>query len=241
MNKIRIIARGVIKELFRRKDFYLILALLFAIIIYTGTLSFGGERGLHRYFKEIGISLTYIFSIIIAVSFAARQIPQEIESKSIYPLLAHPVSRSQFILGKFCGVWFISIASFTLFYIVFILSLAVKGGISISWLLLLEGYYLHILLLSFLVSLSILLSLFLSTAANIGVTLLFYFGNNWFGASVPGYIYFPHLELFDLKEKIIHSQSIVPGWVILFLTLYALCYCIIFLYLASIVFKRRNL
>jgi len=241
MKKILTIASGVVKELFRRKDIYMILVILFVVIVYTGTFSIGGEKGFYRYFKDIGISLTCLLSIIIAVSFAARQIPQEIESKSIYPLLSKPVSRWGFIAGKFFGVWLISAASFTLFYFVFLVSIALKGDNSTSAMVLLQGYYLQILLLSFLTALTILLSLFLSTAANIGVTMLFYFGSNWFGVTIPGYALLPHLEFFDIKDKIIHSLSPVPGWVILFLTIYTVCYCLLFLFLADVVFKKRNL
>jgi len=241
MKKIIVLATGVIRELFRRKDFYFILALIFAVIFYTGSFSFGGERGFYRYFKEIVLSLIYIFSVVIAASFASRQIPMEIESKSIYPLLSHPLGRGEFILGKFTGVGIISVLSFTCFYIIFVLSLLIRKDYSTPWMLLLEGYYLQILLLLFISSFAILLSLFLSPAANIVVTLLFYFGSNWFGVSMPGYVYFPHLELFDLKERIIHTHSIVPGWVILFLTVYAVCYITLFLYLSFLVFRRRNL
>jgi len=241
MKKIFVIAGGVIKELIRRKELYFILLLIFATILYAGSFSFGGERGFYRYFKEIVLSMIYIFSVIITVSFASRQIPMELESKSIYPLLSHPVGRGEFVVGKFTGVGIISILSFTCFYLVFIISLLVRKDFSTPWVLLIEGYYLHILLLLFLSSFTILLSLFLTPAANIVATLLVYFGNNWFGVSMPGYIYFPHLEFFDLKEKIIHSSSIVPGWVILFLTIYAICYIGLFLYLAWLVFRRRNL
>jgi len=241
MKKIFVIANGVIKELFRRKDFYFILLLIFATIIYAGSFSFGGERGFYRYFKEIVLSIIYIFSAIIAVSFASRQIPMEIESKSIYPLLSHPLGRGEFILGKFVGVGIISTLSFTCFYIIFILSLLVRKDFSSPWVLLLEGYYLQVLLLLFISSIAVLLSLFLTPAANIVATLLFYFGSTWLGVSMPGYIYFPHLELFDLKEKIIHTHSIVPGWVILFLTIYATCYIALFLCLSWLAFRRRNL
>jgi len=241
MRKILTIAMGVVKELFRRKDIYLILAILFVVIIYAGSASFGGEKGFYRYFKEIGISLTYLFSVIIAVSFAARQVPQEIETKSIYTVLSRPVSRLEFLAGKFLGVWLISAVSFTLFYFVFIISLALKGDASTPAVLLLLGSLLHLLLLSFLASLTVLLSLFLSTAANIGITLLIYFGNNWFGATVPGSAFLPHLEFFDIKEKIVHTQEIIPGWVVLFLILYAACYCALFLILANLVFRKRNL
>lgn len=241
INNAFILAGGVIKELIRRKDLYLVSALLIIIIVFTATFSFGGETGLHRYFKEACVSLAYIFSVIIAVTFAARQIPQEIESKTIYPLLAHPLSRGEFILGKFLGVLFISVISFSLFYAVFIVSILIRGDFSTPAILFIEGHILHILLLSFFVSLTILLSLFLSTAANSQLAIILYFGTNWFGATLPGYIWLPHPELFDIKDKIIHSLDAVPAWVMLFLVGYGVIYTAIFLILSYLTFRRRNI
>ena len=179
--------------------------------------------------------------MIIAVTFAARQIPQEIEAKTVYPILAHPVSRGQFIMGKFCGVFFISAASFTVFYAVFMGSLFLKKDLSTPMLLMLEGYILHIFLLSFFVSLVILLSLFLSTAANAAVSLILYFASEWFGISVKGHLFLPHPEFFDIKEKIIHTRDIIPAWVMLFLTIYAVLYTALFLTSAYLAFRRRDL
>jgi len=241
MRNIIILAKGVVKELFRRKDFYLIFALLVVMILYAATISFGGERGFQRYFKEIGISLAYIFSVIIAATFAAREIPQEIESKTIYPILAHPVSRLEFLSGKFAGVLFVSIISFTLFYITFIISFLLRGDFSTPLILLVEGYMLHACLLSFFTSLAILFSLFLSSAANTGITLILYFGTNWFGGTFPAYIFLPHPELFDIKEKIVHSWDVVPAWMMSFLIVYAIIYTAIFLGLSYSIFKRRSL
>jgi len=241
MGRVAVIAQGVVKELIRRKDFYLILALLAVIILYSASFSFGGESGFQRYFKEIGISFTFIFSVIIGLTFAAREIPQEVEAKTIYPLLAYPLSRGEFIVGKFFGALFAAVASFTVFYAVFIASVLLRGDFSTPPVLFLEGYILHILLLSFFVSLGILLSLFLSAAANAAVSLILYFATNWFGATFPNYIFLPHPELFDIREKIVHTQDVVPLWAMSFLGAYAVVYTAIFLVLAYSVFRRRNL
>jgi len=239
--RVAVIAEGVVKELVRRKDFYLILALLIIVVIYSASFSFGGEKGFTRYFKEMGITFTYLFSVIIGVIFAARQIPQEMESKTIYPLLAHPVSRFEFILGKFFGVFLVAAVSFTVFYSIFIGSVLLRRDFSTPWLLFADGYLLHLLLLSFFVSMTILLSLFLSTAANTMITIIFYFATNWFGATLPGYIFLPHPELFDIKEKIVHTQDVIPGWVLSYLTVYAVCYTILFVALSDLVFRKRDL
>jgi len=241
MRNIFILAGGVIKELIRRKDFYFILALLIMVIVFSATFSFGGQTGLHRYFKEICISLAYIFSVIIAITFAARQIPQEIESKTIYPLLAHPVSRWEFIVGKFLGVLIVSILSFTLFYLIFIVSMIARGDLSTPPILFIEAYILHIFLLSFFASLTILASFFLSVAANSQGMVILYFGMNWFGATLPGYIWLPHPELFDIKEKVIHALDIVPPWVMLFMAGYGIIYTALFLMASYLVFRRRNI
>ena len=241
MRNIWTLAKVVIKEMLRRQDFYLIFALLLVVIGYSSVISFGGETGFSRYFKEIGISLVYLFSIIVAVTFAGRQLPQETEAKTIYPILAHPVSRGQFLSGKFLGVFIISGISFTLFYAAFVASIIIRRDYSTPPVLFVQGYILQLCLLSFFTALTILLSLFLSATANIGIVLILYFGSTWFGASIPGYIFLPHPELFDMKEKIIHTLDAVPLWAMAFLVAYAAAYTAIFLFAGYLAFKDRDL
>lgn len=241
MRAVLIIAYGVFKELQRRKDLYLIFALLIVILLYSASLSFGGESNFQRYFKEIGITLTYIFSVIIAITFAARQLPQETETKSTYHILARPVSRFQLIAGKFLGVFLVSSVSFSIFYCAYITALILRHDFSAHPALVIEGFILHVCLLSFFTSLTILFSLFLSAASNAIIVLIIYFGTNWFGATFPAYIFLPHPELFDIREKIIHSWDVVPVWVIGFLILYAVIFTSIFLSATYAVFRRRNL
>ncbi len=241
MRNILVIAQSVIKELIRRKDFYFILALLLVIIIFSSSVSFGGESGFQRYFKEIGVTLAYAFSVLIAISFAARQIPEEVESKTVYVLLTHPLSRFQFIVGKFLGVFVVSAISFSVFYLILIASLIMRGDHTTPGVLLSEGYVLHLGLLAFMTSLTILFSLFLSTMANTSVALIIYFGAIWFGANIQAYIFLPHPELFDIKDRLVHSAEVIPAWVISFLLAYAVIYVTIFLTLTYLVFRKRNL
>jgi len=241
MPNILTIAHGVFKELVKRKDLYLIFALLLIILAFAASFSFGGESNFQRYFKEIGISFTYIFSVIIAVTFASRQVPQEIETKSIYHIFARPVSRLQFILGKFLGVFAISSASFFVFYAVYGAALLLRRDFSTPPMLFAEGFILHVFLLAFFSALTILLSLFLSAASNAIMSLVIYFGTNWFGATLPAYIYLPHPELFDIRDKIIHSWDIVPAWAMSLLALYVILYTALFLLLSYAVLRKRNL
>jgi ABC-type transport system involved in multi-copper enzyme maturation permease subunit len=238
---VLILAGGVLKELTRRKDIYIIFALLIVILLYSASLSFGGESSFQRYFREIGISLAYVFSVIIAVTFASRQMPQELETKSVYYILSRPVSRFGLITGKFAGVFFVSAASFLLFYAAYIISLLLHGDSFVPAALLLEGFMLHLCALAFFTAFSIMLSIFVSAASNSVISLVLYFGFSWFGAAFPAYICLPHPELFDIRDKIVHSWDAVPSGIMTFLILYAAAYTAVFLLAAYAALRGRDL
>ena len=119
MNEISAIAGVVIKELVRRKDFYVLFVLTALITLIMGSVNLFHDTRISRYLKEICLLLIWICSLVIAITTTARQIPMERESRTIFPLLAKPVTRTQLILGKFLGCWLacaIALAAFYLFF-----------------------------------------------------------------------------------------------------------------------------
>src|SRR3984885_7712244 len=119
MNNIFAVAGVVIKEMYRRKDFYVLFVLTAAITLLLGSVNFFNDDRIVRYLKEICLLLIWISSIVIAVMTTARQIPAERESRTIFPLLAKPVGRGQLILGKFLGCWAASGLALVVFYFFF--------------------------------------------------------------------------------------------------------------------------
>jgi ABC-type Na+ efflux pump permease subunit len=119
MNTILAIAGVVIKELYRRKDFYVLLVLTFVITGLLGMINFFNDPTIVRYLKEICLLLIWISSLVICITTAARQIHAERENRTIFPLLAKPVSRWQVILGKFTGCWLACGIALLVFYICF--------------------------------------------------------------------------------------------------------------------------
>src|SRR5436190_9911838 len=101
----RAIAGLVVKELFRRKDFYVLFILTALITLILGSVNFFNEAHVVRYLKEICLFLIWTSSLVIAITTTARQIPVERESRTIFPLLAKPVTRAHVVLGKFLGCW----------------------------------------------------------------------------------------------------------------------------------------
>ena len=105
MNNIFAVASIVIKELYRRKDFYVLFILTALICLVMATVNIFNDKHIIRYLKEICLLLIWVASLVIAISTTARQIPAERENRTLLPLLAKPLSRTQLILGKFFGCW----------------------------------------------------------------------------------------------------------------------------------------
>jgi len=128
MNTVLAIAGVVIKELYRRKDFYVLLVLTALITGVLGLINFFNDPTIVRYLKEICLLLIWISSLVICITTAARQIPAECENRTIFPLLAKPVTRGQVVLGKFAGCWFACGIALLVFYLFFAVIAESRGG-----------------------------------------------------------------------------------------------------------------
>src|SRR6202795_2236921 len=130
MNVIWAIAIVALKELYRRKDFYVLFVLTAVITLLMGSVNFFNDASIVRYLKEICLLLIWISALVVAIGTTARQIPAERENRTIFPLLAKPVTRGQVILGKFAGCWFACGIALLVFYTFFAV---VSGSREHSW------------------------------------------------------------------------------------------------------------
>src|SRR5688572_22767395 len=108
MNNSLAIAQVVIKELYRRKDFYVLFVLTALMTLALGAMNFFNDDKIVRYLKELCLLLIWVCTLILTIVTMARQIPAEKEQRTIFPLLAKPITRPQFLIGKFLGCWFAS-------------------------------------------------------------------------------------------------------------------------------------
>src|SRR5450432_2683494 len=117
MKNIFALAGVVIKELYRRKDFYVLFIITILICLVMASVNIFNDAKIVRYLKEICLLLIWISSLVIAITTTARQIPAEREQRTLLPLLAKPLTRSQLVLGKFFGCWFTCGLMLLCFYI----------------------------------------------------------------------------------------------------------------------------
>ena len=255
LRAIWLVAKATILETLRRKDIYVVLILAVVIIGSAGLYNFFGIRGLQKFLKDIALSTINILVIIITVVITAKQLPQELEQRTIYPMLAKPISRLQFLLGKYLGALIMSTATLIAFGVIFLIVLAIVHAS--TGIILLQAFYLRFLSLALISALTICLSLFLTHSANVTIMLLFCLGASIFSRTMTIVYYkfssglqfllkslyfaIPHLDLFDMSKKVVHNWQPVPLWVLLALTVYAFIYIFIFLTIAEIRFRRRML
>jgi len=257
MSAIWAIATVVIKELYRRKDFYVLFVLTALITLLMGSLHFFSDEQVVRYLKEICLLLIWVSALVIAITTAARQIPAERENRTIFPLLAKPVSRAQVILGKFLGCWLACGLALVVFYLFFGVVSAAREH---AWPLAsyFQALWLHWCLLAIVVALALGGSLvFAAPSSNaticfavcLGILLVGRHLNKVaLGLPEPSqtllyavYFAIPHLELFDVRQLIIHDWGLIAWPVWAAATAYAAAYTAFFLLAAWLVFRRKPL
>lgn len=104
MAVIRYVAVNVFRESVRDRVPYNLV--LFAILLIgasylLGQLTAGQDI---KIIKDLGLGAISIFGLFIAVFIGIGLVSKEVERRSIVPLLAKPVSRPQFIAGKYAGL-----------------------------------------------------------------------------------------------------------------------------------------
>ena len=258
MNNILAVAGIVIKELYRRKDFYVLFILTALITLLMASINFFQDVHVIRFVKEICLMLIWVAALVIAVTTAARQMPSERENRTIFPLLAKPISRWQVLVGKFIGCWAACGIALGVFYIFFgLVSASHEHNLQLAGYF--QALWLHWQMLGIVVAMTMLGSVLLSHAANVTIIFIVSIGILLVGghlhlvasrmaepsASFLTVLYFiiPHLELFDTNELITHDWAVEPSmWLYSPLaTVYALFYMSFFLLAACLVFRRKAL
>ena len=257
MNIVFALANVVIKELYRRKDFYVLFVMTAVITLVMGSVTFFNDAKIARYLKEICLLLIWVSALVIAISTTARQIPAERENRTIFPLLAKPVTRAQVVLGKFVGCWLACGLALLMFYLFFGVISGAREG---NWPLLqyVQAFWLQYVMVGVVVALVLLGSVvFTAPSSNATICFVIVVGILLLGRhlnvvalrepeplrSILYTIYFliPHLEWYDIRDFVIYDQGLI-AWVDCGLaTLYAMGYAALLLFATWLVFRRKPL
>src|SRR6266566_282140 len=103
-SRVLAITVNTLTELTRLKVFYVLL--VFALLL-IGSSMFMAQFTFQQEFqilKDISLGAMSIFTSLLAIVATARLIPQDIEDRTVYTILAKPVPRFEYLLGKIGGV-----------------------------------------------------------------------------------------------------------------------------------------
>lgn len=111
LRPVLLVARAVVLETVRRREFY-VLAIFMGIFLAGALIAeiVGIENpATGTFILDLGLSLCVVFSQLVTLLTAARQIPDELEARTLHPLLAKPVSRGQCLMGKWLASVFVGV------------------------------------------------------------------------------------------------------------------------------------
>ena len=252
------IARSVLIEAVRRKEVYVVVLVSTIVIGGAMTLNFFEVEGLTKFYREIALKTMSVATALTVIVLASRQLPREFENRTIYPLLARPISRGEFLTGKLVGVLLAGGFCLGLFMAVYLTGSLYLGG-AIPWLLFGQYIYLQVVMLTILATLCFWLSMVFNLDAAIAIGALCYIFASLL-TSVSIYIYdfagtigqwalkaftflLPQLVLFDLSGKAVHADLWPPlsASVMTQLTLYGATFAVVYYAMAALCFRRKTL
>ncbi len=262
MFRVLAIAGNTFRESIRDRILYnLILFALVMILssIALGQLTLGYEI---KVIVDLGLSAISIFGTLIAIFIGIGLVYKELERRTVYALLAKPISRGQFILGKYVGLLLTLLVNVAIMTAGLALTMLYQGGAEPrSYLNLLPAVYLIFWSLALTTAMALVFSTFSSPALSALFTFFLWvsghfnydlleFSRTAQSAAAGGlfkvlYYILPNLSNFKILDSrnIIQSAAYADpidaaaiGWA----GLYGLVCCTALVALAVAIFSRRD-
>jgi ABC-type transport system involved in multi-copper enzyme maturation permease subunit len=252
MNVILTIARNTFKEVLRDKVFYNLFVFALLMIgsaLLLGTLTIGEQS---KIIKDIGLASIDLFGVLIAIFVGVGLISKEIEKRTIYTIIAKPVHRYQFLLGRFAGLVFTMWVNTAVMLVAFCVILVVGGTSPDSGLMKAVG----LMTVAQLIVLSA--AIFFSTFTTPTLSGIFTLALYVIGELTPdlktlseklsgvsrgllsgSYYLLPNLALFNVKGEAVHGVPITAGYMLTAIG-YGVSYAAVVLLLSCFVFQRRD-
>ena len=260
------IAINVFRESVRDKVLYnlvLFAMLLMASSYLIGQLTAGQDV---KIIKDLGLSATSIFGLFIAVFIGIGLVSKEVERRSIYSLLAKPITRYQLVLGKYCGLTLtlavnIAVMAFALYAVLAYMAWGVTPEVRSVWEApaldpaLMKAVLLMFVELMLVTALALFFSTFsspmLSAAFTFGLYIVGHFSSDLrnFQQAVDSpaaarlasglYWVLPNLSQFDIKSDVVHGLHVPMGYLAM-TSAYAALYITMLLAISGLVFSRRD-
>jgi Cu-processing system permease protein len=263
---VRCIAISVFRESVRDRVPYNLVVFAILLIVSSfllGQLTAGQDV---KIIKDLGLAATALFGLFIAIFIGIGLVSKEVERRSIYPLLSKPISRSQFIVGKYAGLVLtlavnVSVMTVAVYGVLSYLTYTFPPEVRSAWDApgldpsMLKAVFLIFVELMLITAIALFFSTFSTPLLSAGFTLALYIVGHFnkelrnldqvvespVVARIARGLYHivPDLSAFDVKTQVVHGLPVPAGY-LLFTTAYGVVYIAAILLVATVIFSRRD-
>ncbi len=248
---------GVALNTFREsiRDKVLVTLIIFAVLVMGSAriiqpLALGEEA---KVIKDLGLSAITLFCVLISILVGGRIVYKEVEKRTIYIMLAKPVRRWEFILGKYLGLMTVLVVSLVVMTVAFYAILLILGmGVQLYLLLAVLATLCELAILT---AVAVLFSTFSTPITGAVFTFAVYFVGHMtrdlklLAAMSPSavvkavsyFLYFvlPNLSNFNIRAEVVYGAPLDPS-ALLLSALYALVYTATLLLISVAIFNRKE-
>jgi len=252
LHRILAVAANTHRETVRERVLYNLV--FFAVLMMASGLLVGqlSIRQDEKIIKDIGLAAMDVFGTVIAIFIGVGLVSKEIERRSLFPLLAKPLGRGEFLVGKFAGLAFtllVNVATMTAGLYLTLLSTGKRFDPRL--LLAVVAIYLGLLLVvAIAITFSTLTSSTLAVICTLAVVVTGRFSDvirnlpdvvpacpPWLARVL--YLLVPNFQNFDYKTQVVYGLPV--AWSdLLIVAAYAIAYVTVLLSAAVAVLERRD-
>jgi len=253
--KLLAIALNTFREAVRNKVFY---TLLFFAVIFAGFSVAFSTMVLGYYTRmiiDMGLANIEIFGALIAIFVGVSLVYKELERRTIYTIIARPLPRWQFILGKYLGLLLVVAVEILFMSAVLFLIIALFGeanripALAVAiWLIAMK--------LALITAVAVFFSSISTPILSGMFTLAFYLIGNtsgyleklvawdsapWVGTSIRVLNFIlPDFRFLDVKGLVVYEKTLEAAQIV-GASMYALMYLAIVISLAVLIFDRKDM
>ena len=266
MRAISWVAVNVFKESVRDRVPYNLA--LFAVLLISssyliGQLTAGQDV---KIIKDLGLAATAVFGLFIAIFIGIGLVSKEVERRSIYALLSKPISRPQFIIGKYAGLVLtlaanVAVMTIAIYAVLAYMTYAESAEFRSAWDApgvdprMLKAVALIFVELMIVTAIALFFSTFstpiLAAAMTFGLYIAGHFNADlknfdriveskvavWLARGV--YHVLPDFSAFDVKTEVVHGLPVAAGYMAT-TTAYGLAYIAALLLASVVIFARKD-
>lgn len=250
MRTVFTFALMTLRSLLRRRTIYGISIVLLLALFGIGQIPSFNVEGEGIFMLDFGLFGLELGALLLAIGLASNIYPRDREQRTAMPLLAVPLSRGQYLMGRFIGAAMVQAAAM-LVGCVGLMAVLVMHGHPIpadlfpaTALLVVEGWFLLAAVFFF--------SFWTSPPLNAPLTILLFIVSQMTVVQFIGLLpqasgvmrfvrlVLPHMDVFHIKDPIAQGMGI-QGIYFLLAALYGLAYMSFMLAVALAVFRTRDL